>query len=151
MKQTVLAFLTLAAIAGLAHAAEKSLPMKDLPAPVQKTIQDTLKGGDIKNISKEVEKGVTQYEVETMLNGKHRDFEVDSKGKLVEVEEEVDIAGIPVAAKAAIEKRVAGGKLTMVESVDKHDGAVLYEASFTSKTGRKSEVLVRADGTETKE
>ena len=51
---------------------------------------------------------MTQYEVETMLNGKHRDFNVDAKGKLVVVEEEVDIASIPAAAKAAIEKKVAG-------------------------------------------
>ena len=61
---------------------------------------------------------MTQYEVETMLNGKHRDFNVDAKGKLVVVEEEVDIAGIPAAAKAAIEKKMAGGKLNMVETVD---------------------------------
>src|SRR4051812_41233124 len=71
MKQTLFALLTVVAISGLATAA-KSLQVKDLPAAVQKTVQDTLKGGEIKNISKEVEKGVTQYEVESMLNGKHR-------------------------------------------------------------------------------
>jgi len=150
MKQTILAFLTVVTIAGLASAA-KSLQVKDLPAPVQKTVQDTLKGGEIKNISKEVEKGVTQYEVESMRNGKHRDFNVDAKGKLIVVEEEVDLAGIPAAAKAAIEKKVAGGKLGMVETVDKGDGAMLYEAAYTSKAGKKGAVLVKADGTETKD
>ena len=124
--------------------------MKDLPAPVQKTVQDTLKGGEIKNISKEVEKGVTQYEVESMLNGKHRDFNVDSKGKVIVVEEEVALDSIPGAAKAAIEKKAVGGKLGMVESVTK-DGVVLYEAAFTSKSGKKGSVLVKADGTETKD
>ena len=86
MKQTVLAFLTALTISGLAAAAEKSLPMKDLPAAVQKTVRDNLKGGEVKNISKETEKGVTAYEVETMVGGKHRDFDVDAKGKLLEVE-----------------------------------------------------------------
>ena len=151
MKQTFFALLTVVAIAGLAGAAAKSLQVKDLPAAVQKTVQDTLKGAEIKNISKEVEKGVTQYEVETMLNGKHRDFNVDAKGKLIVVEEEVELAGIPAAAKAAIEKKMAGGKLRMVESVDKGDGQVLYEASYTSKAGKKAAVLVKADGTETKD
>jgi hypothetical protein len=151
MKQTFLAFLTVVAIAGLAGAASKSLQVKDLPAAVQKTVQDTLKGAEIKNISKEVEKGVTQYEVETMLNGKHRDFNVDAKGKLVVVEEEVDMANIPAAAKAAIEKKMAGGKLKMVETVDKGDGVTLYEASYTSKAGKNGAVLVKADGTETKD
>jgi len=128
----------------------KSLLLKDLPAPVQKTVQETLKGGEIKNISKEVEKGVTQYEVESLLGGKHRDFNVDAKGKLIVVEEEVDLASIPAPAKATIEKKAAGGKLGMVESVTK-DGVVIYEAAFTTKAGKKGSVLVKADGTETKD
>ena len=151
MKQTVIALLMLVAISGLAGAAAKSLQVTDLPAAVQKTVQDNLKGAEIKNISKEVEKGVTQYEVETMLNGKHRDFEVDAKGKLLVVEEEAAIAAIPAAAKAAIEKKVAGGKLVKVETVDKGDGVTLYEASYTSQAGKKGSILVKADGTETKD
>src|SRR5258708_446404 len=151
MKRTFLAFLTVVAISGLVGAADKSLQVKDLPAAVQKTVQDTLKGAEIKSISKEVEKGVTQYEVETLLNGKHRDFNVDAKGKLLVVEEETDLAGIPFAARAAIEKKVAGGKLGMVETVSKGDGVTLYEASFTSKAGKKGAVLVNADGTAAKD
>jgi len=149
MKQRFLALLIVIAISGLAPA--KSLQVKDLPAAVQKTVQDTLKGAAIKNISKEVEKGVTQYEVETMLNGKHRDFNVDAAGKLLVVEEEVDIAGIPAAARAAIEKKVAGGKLGMVETVTKGDGITLYEAAYHTKAGKKGAILVKADGTETKD
>ncbi len=151
MKQTFFVLLTVVAISGLAGAAAKSLQVKDLPATVQKTVQETLKGAEIKNISKEVEKGVTQYEVETVLNGKHRDFNVDAKGKLIVVEEEVEMVGVPAAARAAIEKKMAGGKLKMVESVDKGDGLMLYEASYTSKAGKKAAVLVKADGTETKD
>jgi hypothetical protein len=70
---------------------------------------------------------------------------------LVVVEEEVDIASIPAAAKAAIEKNMAGGKLKMVETVDKGDGVTLYEASYTSKAGKNGAVLVKADGTGTKD
>src|SRR5216684_4661261 len=85
-------------------AADKKLALKDLPPAVQKAVEANLNGAEIKNINKETEKGVVQYEVETMLNGKHRDFNVDAKGNLVVVEEEVDIASIPAAARAAIEK-----------------------------------------------
>jgi hypothetical protein len=76
---------------------------------------------------------------------------VDTKGKLLVVEEEADIAAIPAAARAAIEKKVAGGKVVKVETVDKGDGATLYEASYTSKAGKKGSTLVKADGTETKD
>ena len=130
--------------------AQKKLTLKDLPAPAQKTIQAELKGGEIKSIDKETEHGVAQYEVETMLNGKHRDLNVDTKGNLLVVEEETSIDSVPAAAKAAILKKVADGKLTMVELFIR-GGETMYEAGYTTKAGKKHEVLVKADGTETKE
>jgi hypothetical protein len=139
---------TFLAIAGIAAA--KGLQLKDLPAAVQKTVQEQTKGAEIKTISKETEKGVTQYEIETIVNGKHRDFNVDTKGGLIVVEEETSIDSIPPAAKAAIEKKVAGGKLGMVETVTK-GSTTLYEAAFTTKAGKKGAILVKADGTETKD
>jgi hypothetical protein len=133
-------------------AAPKKLELKNLPPAVQKTVQDELKGGEIRNIGRETEDGIAQYEVETMLNGKHRDFNVDTKGVLLVVEEETAIDSIPAPAKAAILKKVGTGKLGMVETVKKNKGnEPLYEAGYTSKDGKKHEVLVKADGTETKD
>ena len=143
----------LAVCLGLSYAHEKkskSLALRDLPPAVQKTIQDELKGGEIKNISQEKENGVVQYEVESMLNGKHRDMEVDNKGKLLVVEEETTIDSIPAAAKTAILKKVGSGKLGMVENFMR-GGETMYEAAYTTKAGKKLEVLVKADGTETKD
>lgn len=131
-------------------AMEKKLTLKDLPLPVQQTVNTELKGGEIKSIDRETEHGVTQYEIETMLNGKHRDFNVDLKGNLVVVEEETAIDAIPVPAKAAILKKVADGKLGLVETV-KQGAEALYEAHYTGKNGKRHEVLVKADGAETKE
>ncbi len=149
MKATLSIIVSLAVAGGLAMAA-KSLAVKDLPAAVQKTVQEQAKGAEIKNISKETEKGVTQYEVETLVNGKHRDFNVDTKGGLVVVEEETAIDAIPAPAKAAIEKKVGTGKLGMVETVTK-GATVLYEAAYTTKAGKKQAVLVKPDGAETKD
>ena len=129
--------------------AQKKLALKDLPADVQKTIQAELKGGEIRSIGKETEEGVTQYEVETMLNGKHRDFNVDTKGKLLVVEEETTLDAIPAPAKAAIVKKVADGKLGMVELFTR-GGETMYEAAYTAKGGKKHEALFKADGAETK-
>jgi hypothetical protein len=131
--------------------AEKKYALKDLPPAVQTTIQAELKGGEIKNIGKETENGVAQYEVETMLAGKHRDFNVDMKGGLVSVEEETAIDSVPAAAKASILKKVGDGKLGMVERATTKDGATTYEAGYTTKAGKKHEVAVKADGTETKD
>jgi uncharacterized membrane protein YkoI len=150
MNRTFNALIAIASLAGLATAAEKTLQVKDLPPAVQKTVQEQLKGAEIKAISKETEKGQTQYEVETIVNGKHRDFNVDAKGGLIVVEEETTLDSIPVAAKTAIQKKVADGKLGMVEIMTK-GGATFYEAAYTSKDGKKHEVLVKPDGTETKD
>jgi hypothetical protein len=56
----------------------------------------------------------------------------------------------PAAAKAAIMKKVGDGKLGMVE-LFKKGGETMYEAAYTTKAGKKHEVLVKADGTETKD
>ncbi len=143
----------LALCLGAAFAQEKkakTLTLKDLSPTVQKTIQAELKGGEIKSIGRETEDGVAQYEVETIRNGKHRDFNVDTKGKLLVVEEETSIDSIPAAANAAILKKVADGKLGMVE-IFMRGGETMYEAGYTTKAGKKHEVLVKADGSQTKD
>jgi hypothetical protein len=133
-------------------AAPKKLELKDLPPAVQKTVQDEGKVAEIRNISRETEDGISQYEIETMLNGKHRDFNVDTKGVLLVVEDETSIDSIPAPARATIMKKVGPGKLGMVETVTKpKQKDLLYEAEYTTKDGKKHEVVVKADGTETKD
>jgi uncharacterized membrane protein YkoI len=137
--------LCMALLTLTAFAAETAVKMKDLPPAVQKTVAEQTKGAQIKGISKEVEKGKTTYEVETLLNGKSRDLTFDAAGALVSVEEAVPLDTIPSAAKAAIEKLATGGKIKSVESVTKGQ-TVSYEAVIV-KGLKKSEVVVAADGT----
>ena len=152
MTRTLTIVLSVTVLACAALAAAKSPQLKDLPAATQKTVQDNLKGGEIKNIAKETEKGVVQYEVESVLNGKRRDFNVDTKGNLIVMEEETSIDSIPAAAKATILKKVGTGTLGLVETFTKGGGGeTMYEAAWKDKAGKKHEVLVKADGTETKD
>jgi hypothetical protein len=132
-------------------AENKALQLKDLPAAVQKTVQANLMGGVIKNIGKEKEDGIEQYEIESMRNGKARDYNVDAKGNLLLIEEATTMDAIPAAARASILKKVAGGKLVTIETFTKTGLPAMYEASYRDIKGKKHEVLVKADGTETKE
>jgi uncharacterized protein YpmB len=150
MKRTLYILLAIASLAVLATGAGKKLEVKDLPPAVQKTVRDQLNGAEITGIAKETEKGKLQYEVETMVNGKHRDFNVDAKGTLLVVEQETSLDSIPAAAKAAIEKKAATGKLGMIEIMTR-GGATFYEAAYTSKDGKKHETLVTPEGVEVKE
>ena len=117
-------------LAGWASASEQAVKMKDLPAPVQKTVQEQPRGAELKGLSKEVEKGQTYYEAETKVNGKSRDILIDPSGAVVEVEEQVDLDSLPAPALAAIERYAGSGKILLVESVTK-GGAVSYEATVS--------------------
>ena len=138
-------FVSIALLSGAGIAAEKKVKIQDLPAPVQKTVQEQTKNAELKGLSKEIEDGKTMYEAETIANGKSRDVLIDSTGAIVEVEEQATLDSIPAPAKAAIEKAAKNGKVLKVETVTK-GSAVSYEA-VVSKNGKKSEVAVEADGT----
>ncbi len=125
--------------------ASKILDMKQLPGAVQKTVQEQTKGATIRGLSKEVENGKTQYELETTVDGRSRDLLIDPTGKVLEVEEEVDIAKLPAAVKAEIKKSLGDAKLLKLESATK-DGVVTgYEASV-EKAGKKSSLAMGPDG-----
>jgi hypothetical protein len=143
--------IAIAVFAFAAGAAEKKVELKDLPPAVQKAVAEQTKNAELKGLSKETERGVTSYEIETVANGRHRDVSVDTKGNVTTIEEETPIDSIPAAAKAAIEKKAAGGKIGMVETVSKDGAVAFFEAQYTTKTGKKTEVAVKADGTLTKD
>jgi uncharacterized membrane protein YkoI len=123
---------------------EKKVALKNLPPAVQKSVQDLIKGAELKGLSQEEENGKTIYEVETIKNGKTRDALIDAAGAILEIEEGTTLNEIPGPAKAAIEKAATGGKVTKVETVTK-GGVTNYEAIIT-KSGKNSEIKVKADG-----
>jgi uncharacterized membrane protein YkoI len=125
--------------------ADTPVKMEDLPPAVQKAVKEQTKDATLVGLSKEKEKGKTFYEAETKVSGKTRDLLFDATGSVVDVEEEVDLASIPAGAKAAIEKKSAGGTIEKVETVT-HGSTVSYEAAIKTKAGKKIEYSVNPDG-----
>ena len=119
-----------------------SLDLSTLPAPVRATIENETKNATLKHVSKEIEKGRTQYEVETTVSGKSRDFLVDASGKLLEVEEEIALDATPAPVREALRKH---GNVLKVETVLR-EGTTTYEASVQGASGRKSSVALDAQG-----
>jgi uncharacterized membrane protein YkoI len=126
--------------------AESKVKVENLPPAVQKTVKEQTQNAKLVGVSKEKEGGKTVYELETMVNDKSRDLMIDSAGTIISVEDEVALDSIPEAAKKSIQEKVAGGKITKVETVTK-GSEVSYEAAYTSKSGKKAEYAVNADGT----
>jgi uncharacterized membrane protein YkoI len=144
----VLAGLAVLSFAATVSAAEKPMKLRDLPPAVQKAMQEETKGAVVKGYAKETEDGKVFYEVETMRNGRARDVTFEPNGTLASIEEETTLDSIPAAAKAAIEKGAAGGRIGLVEKVTE-GGEVTYEAQVT-RGAKKSEVVVKPDGSPAK-
>jgi hypothetical protein len=153
MKSSVWIVFAAAAFAASAFAADKPIKFSELPAVVQRTMLGETKatGARIKNTLVEIEDGQTYFECESILaDGKTRDFLVDPKGNVHEVEEQVEESEIPAAVKAVVENAAAGGgKITRLEAVKKNGKTTRYEASVV-KNGKRMGLELNPDGTSAK-
>src|SRR5689334_13283393 len=99
-----------ALLLGTAAAQEQKMKIK-VPPAVQRTVDEQSQGAKIRGLSKEVEKGKTQYELELTINGHARDMIIDPNGAILEVEEDVTLDSLSPAVKAEVEKNIGGAKL----------------------------------------
>jgi uncharacterized membrane protein YkoI len=147
MKRTILVAAVIAASATLCtiKAQEKKLTREQLPAAVQKTVSRESEGATVKGFSTEVEGGVRLFEAELEVNGRSKDISMNSKGEVVEVEEQVDLDSLPDAVKNALTKAAGNGTIRKVESLTKRGKLVAYEAAIAD--GKKHrEVQVGPNG-----
>jgi len=124
---------------------EKKIQRNQLPAAVEKTVAAESQGATIKGFSREVEKGKTYYEAEMTINGHARDVLMDTKGNIVEVEEQVDILTLPASVQDALKQAAGTGTIEMVESLTKHGKLVAYEG-HVKRGNKRSEIQVGPNG-----
>ena len=140
------AFAALLLSASMANAQEeKKVRRNQLPAAVEKTVAAESQGATIKGFSREVEKGKTYYEAEMSINGRGKDILMDTKGNIVEVEEQVDLATLPQAVQDALNKAAGTGTIEMVESLTKNGKLVAYEG-HVKRGNKRSEIQVGPNG-----
>jgi hypothetical protein len=96
-------------------------------------------------LSKQKEKGQTFWEAEMTVNGHSKDVLIDTNGAVVEIEEQVGLDSLPVAARQGLQAKAGSGKILKVESLTKHDKLVAYEARVQT-SGKKKEIQVDPDG-----
>jgi len=120
----------------------RKIDLSQYPGPVRETIQRETQHATLKGVSKEQEKGQTQYEVETVVDGKSRDLLVDPAGKILEIEEEIALETAPTAVRDSLKTR---GTVLKLERVQRQ-GTLSYEAQLKGENGRKTSVTVDADG-----
>ena len=122
-------------------AQEKKIRRADLPAAVAKTVRAQSQNAVIRGLSEEKENRRLYYEVQMTVEGHGKEILMDSKGAIVEVEEQVAFDSLPSPIKEGLQIKAGKGKIVNVESVTKRDTLVAYEAQVTTG-GRRSEIQV---------
>jgi putative PepSY-like beta-lactamase-inhibitor len=126
-------------------AQERKIKREDLPPAVEKTVEEQSNGATIRGFSTEVEKGKRLYEVELTVNGHGKDVSMDSKGNVVEVEEEVSMDSLDPAVKDGLQKAAGSGTIVKIESLTKKGKLVAYEAAV-KRGSKRSEIQVGPNG-----
>jgi hypothetical protein len=88
-----------------------------------------------------------EFQIKTRLDGAAHDLVIDEKGKLLAVKDGTDLASIPAAAKAAIEKEAAASKIVTLEKVTE-GSQISYGAVMKDDAQEKFvRISIAADGT----
>jgi uncharacterized membrane protein YkoI len=100
-------------------AKNKAPDLKILPAAVLNAFKTAYPKAVIKGTSKETEKGVTYYEVESVDGKLNRDLLYTADGKAAEIEEAVAPESLPAAVQQALTKAYPGCKILKAEALTK--------------------------------
>lgn len=78
---------------------------EDLPAAVQRTVQQESAGAIVRSCAKEIEAGRTLYRVRMTISALEKQLLIDSAGRVVETRAEVPMFKVPGPIRAAQESR----------------------------------------------
>lgn len=124
---------------------EREMRVEDAPARVYKAAKAAT-DAKLTACAIEVEEGVVTYEFKGVnAKGKNVEVDVDSEGRLLEIETEINSGSVPVAVHKAIERRMPGFQAAFIE-LSVRPASTWYEFEGKDATGRKTDVEVRADG-----
>ena len=87
------------------------------PAAVETAFKQAYPNATVKGVSKEKEKGVDVYEVESVDAGRRRDLMYKPDGTVISFEEEVAAADLPAAVSSAIKTRYPKATLGLCEKL----------------------------------
>jgi hypothetical protein len=104
-----------------AEVKEKVVDLKILPEAVLSAFKAAYPNAVIKGTSKETEKGVTYYEIESVDGTLNRDLLYTADGKAAEIEEAIAASDLPVAVQQTLAKEYPGAKVLKAERMTRGD------------------------------
>ena len=146
MNQRIVAAVSVLLFAGVACLVgqDKVIEKAKVPAQVLKAFSDSYPNATVKAYKTEKEKGKIYFEIESVDGKMRRDLLYAPDGKVVEIEETVDMSQIPAAISKALKKDFPSASIIKSEKTTQ-GAAISYEFVLTSKK-RKYEVAYSAEG-----
>lgn len=124
----------------------KSAPSTACPAAVTSTIAKTFAKSTISKCKAEHEHGHDQFEVNVVkADGAKAEVDVDTDGKILQIEEKVPVDKVPAAVVKAFAAKYPKAKVDAAEKQTPSTGPASYELAFKSDKGRK-EATFTEDG-----
>ncbi|EDY17594.1 conserved hypothetical protein [Chthoniobacter flavus Ellin428] len=149
MKNHIIAALFAAAFTTIpvsvkAGESEKAVKLSDLPAAAAAALEKHAAGGQIVKVEQDEENGKISFEAKIKsAAGKISEVSVNAAGKLLAVEDVIELSAAPEAVRTAIEKEATGGKVEKLERVTE-DGKTTYEALISANAKRREVVFSSA-------
>ncbi len=154
MKVAVLSLGMLVAVAASVRAEEESIKPSDLPKAVVSAVKAKFPKGEITKAAKEEDHGKTIYEAIVTVEGKTIDVAVSAKGKILEIEQPVEVAKLPEAVASALKAKYPEAKIKKAEHVvkfedegdDDDEEEKFFEVVLASEGKAAFEVKISAKG-----
>jgi uncharacterized membrane protein YkoI len=129
-------------LAPRAFAETHKIRLPQAPTAVKTTINETLKGGKLKELLRRVEDGETTFEATMTRGAVTREFVIAPDGELLSLE--IGLEETPAAVRAIIQRVAGTGK---IERIDKtfEDGEASFEISM-ERDGKSRDFTVSSNG-----
>ncbi|RCS48325.1 hypothetical protein DTL42_13455 [Bremerella cremea] len=134
------------------RAAEKSIPLDQLPKEVTHAVQQMFSHAKLIKASQEEEDGEIEYEITLKENGKTIDvkIEIEVELEISEIEKEVAYKDLPKAVTMALEKLYPKAMPQSAEAVyeveDGQQELEFYEVQLKTADGKTVEAKLNASG-----
>lgn len=123
---------------------DEKVSSRDVPEVVRKAFANAYPTATVKNWDKEKFEGKPVYEAESTDGKVNRNVMYSPDGKVVQIEETMQVSELAVAITDAVKKESPNAVISSAEKVT-HGDAVEYKLSL--KNASKKRLVLRADGT----
>jgi Putative beta-lactamase-inhibitor-like, PepSY-like len=133
-----------------ASRADEKVPLDKIPEKIMAAIKDRFPDAELTSVEKEIENGISVFDVELKQKGRKFEAEIKEDGTIIEIEKETAAKDFPAACADAIKAKYPQAKIEEIMEVNKVEGKketpIHYECVL-SEPGKKSfEVVVALDG-----